>query len=168
MHVSLFTCSTTYLNHIYAYIIESVCGFSNYSIYQSILAPQPYCLALCNPMDYSPPCSSVHGILLARILECVAIPFSTGSSWPRDWTQVSRIVGRFFTIWAAGKPRNTGMGSLSFLQRFFPTQESNQSLLHYRQILYQLSYQGSRDSQSNFYIFIPISQESWSNVKGNM
>ena len=42
-----------------------------------------------------------------------------------------------------GKPRNTGVGSLSLLQGIFPTQESNQDLLHCRQILYQLSYQGS-------------------------
>ena len=41
-----------------------------------------------------------------------------------------------------GKPKNTGVGSLSLLQRIFPTQESNQGLLHFRQILYQLSYQG--------------------------
>ena len=42
-----------------------------------------------------------------------------------------------------GKPKNTGVGSLSLLQRIFPTQESNWGLLHCRQILYQLSYQGS-------------------------
>ena len=42
-----------------------------------------------------------------------------------------------------GKPKNTGAGSLSLLQWVFPTQESNQGLLHGRQILYQLSYQGS-------------------------
>ena len=41
-----------------------------------------------------------------------------------------------------GKPKNTGVGSLSLLQRIFPTQESNQGLLHCRQILYQLSYRG--------------------------
>ena len=52
------------------------------------------CLTLCNPMDYT-----VHGILQARILEWVAIPFSRGSSPPRDWTQVSQIAGRFFTSW---------------------------------------------------------------------
>ena len=38
------------------------------------------CLTLCNPMDYSPPGSSVYGILQARILECIAITFSRGSS----------------------------------------------------------------------------------------
>ena len=58
------------------------------------------CLTLCNLMDCSPPGSSVHGILQAIILERVAIPFSRGSSWPRDQTHVSCIAGRFFTIWA--------------------------------------------------------------------
>ena len=42
-----------------------------------------------------------------------------------------------------GKPKNTGVGSLSLFQQIFPTQELNQSLLHFKQILYQLSYQGS-------------------------
>ena len=55
---------------------------------------------LCDPMDHSPPGSSVHGILQARRLEWVAIPFSRGSSWPRDRTQVSCITGRFFIVWA--------------------------------------------------------------------
>ena len=51
-------------------------------------------------MDFSPPGSSVHEILQARILEWVAIPFSRGSSWPRDQTQVSSITRRSVTIWA--------------------------------------------------------------------
>ena len=55
---------------------------------------------LCDPMDCSPPGSSVHWISRARILEWGAIPFSRGSSWPRDQTQVSCIAGRFLTIWA--------------------------------------------------------------------
>ena len=58
------------------------------------------CLTLFDPMDYSPLGSSVHGILQARILEWVAIPFSRESDRPRDWTQVSRIAGRLFTDWA--------------------------------------------------------------------
>ena len=53
---------------------------------------------LCDPMDCSPPGFSVHGILQARILDWVAMPFSRRSSQPRDWTQVSLIVGRFFTF----------------------------------------------------------------------
>ena len=52
------------------------------------------CPTLCYLMDCSPPASSVHEILQTRILEWVAIPFS------RDWTWVSRITGRFFTVWA--------------------------------------------------------------------
>ena len=55
---------------------------------------------LCDPMDCSPSGSSVHGILQARILELIAMSSSRGSSWPRDWTQVSYVEGRFFTIWA--------------------------------------------------------------------
>ena len=57
------------------------------------------CLTLYNPMDCSLPGSSVHRIFQGRILEWVAIPFSRGSSWPKDQTQVSCIIGRFFTIW---------------------------------------------------------------------
>ena len=57
------------------------------------------CPTLRNPMDYSLPGSSVHGILQARILGWVAISFSRGSSWPRNWTQVFCIAGSFFTNW---------------------------------------------------------------------
>ena len=57
------------------------------------------CPTLCYPMECSLPRSSVHEILQAKILECVAIPFCRGSSQPRDWVQVSIIAGRFFTIW---------------------------------------------------------------------
>ena len=56
----------------------------------------------------------------------------------------SCIAGRFFLpVEPQGKPKNTGVGSLSLLQQIFPTQGSNQGLLHCRQILYQLSYQGN-------------------------
>ena len=47
------------------------------------------CLTLCNPLDHSLPGSSVHGISQARILEWVAISFSRGPSWPRNWTCIS-------------------------------------------------------------------------------
>ena len=66
----------------------SVFFFSTVKVAQS-------CPTLCNRMDYT-----VHGILQARILEWVAFPFSRGSSQPRERTQVSRIVGRFFISWA--------------------------------------------------------------------
>ena len=55
-------------------------------------------LTLCDSKNCSPPGSSVHGILQARILELVAISFSKGSSPPRDQTQVSCIAGGFFTV----------------------------------------------------------------------
>ena len=58
------------------------------------------CPALYNPACCSPPGSSVPEFLQVRVLEWVAIPFSRGSSWPRDGTPVSLIVDRFFTIWA--------------------------------------------------------------------
>ena len=58
------------------------------------------CPTLCNPMDCRLPGSSIHGIFLARVLEWVAISFSRGSSQTRDWTGVSHIVGRRFTVWA--------------------------------------------------------------------
>ena len=51
-------------------------------------------------MDCSPPGFSVYGILQAKVLEWVAILFSRVSSHPRDWTQVSSIVDRFFPFWA--------------------------------------------------------------------
>ena len=53
----------------------------------------------CDPMDCSPPGTSVHGISQASILGWVAISFSKGSSWPGDWTWISCIAGRFFTKW---------------------------------------------------------------------
>ena len=57
------------------------------------------CPTLCDPVDCSSAVSSVHGILQARILETVAMPSSRGSSWLRNWTSVSFIVGGFFTHW---------------------------------------------------------------------
>ena len=61
------------------------------------------CPTLCYPVDCSLPGSSVHGILQVRVLEWVAISFSRGSSRPRNWTQVSGIAGRCFTIWATSE-----------------------------------------------------------------
>ena len=71
------------------------------------------CPILCDPMDCSPPGSSVHGISQARILEWVAIPFSRGSSRPRVWTWVSCIAGRFFTVSHQTWESNAGSSSLT-------------------------------------------------------
>ena len=70
------------------------------------------CLTPCNPTDCNLPGSSIHGILQARILEWVAMPYSRGSSRPRDWTCISCLLhwqGRFFTTFPAppGKPKET-------------------------------------------------------------
>ena len=58
------------------------------------------CPTLCDPMDCSLSGYSIHGIFQARVLEWIAIAFSRGSSRPRDWTWVSCIAGRRFTVWA--------------------------------------------------------------------
>ena len=78
-----------------------------------------------------------------RILEWVAFPFSRRSSQPRDWRSLT-LQADSLPAEPQGKPRNTGVGSLSLLQQIFPTQEGNRCLLHCRRILYQLSCQGSR------------------------
>ena len=88
-----------------------------------------WCLTLCDPLNYT-----VHGILQARILEWVAIPFSIGSSQPRSPAlQVDSLPAE-----PPGKPQNTGVGSLSLLQWILQTQELNQGLQLCRWILYQL------------------------------
>ena len=99
-------------------------------------------MTLCDPMDYSLPGSPVHGILQARILD--GLPFLSVGDLPNPGTEP-----RSPALWAdslpaepQGKPKNTGVVSLSLLQGIFPTQESNHGLLHCRRILYQLSYQG--------------------------
>ena len=69
------------------------------------------CPTLCDPMDCSPPGSSVHGILQSRILEWVVMPSSRGSSQPRYRTCVSRTVGRFFSTEPPGKPHDCSTNS---------------------------------------------------------
>ena len=68
--------------------------------YECVCLVTQLCQTLCDPMDCSPPGSSVHGTSQARILEWVAISFSRGSLCPRDQIQVSWIAGVFFNIWA--------------------------------------------------------------------
>ena len=67
--------------------------------YVCVLVAQP-CLTFCDPVNCSVPAFSVHGVLHAGILEWVAFPSPGESSGPRDWTQVSCILSRFFTHWA--------------------------------------------------------------------
>ena len=96
------------------------------------------CLTLCDPMDYT-----VHGILKARILEWVAFPFCRESSQPGIEPRSPALQVDSLPAEPQGKSKNTGLGSLYLLQWIFTTQELNQGLLHFRWILYQLSYQGS-------------------------
>ena len=75
-------------------------------IYLFLFVIWSLCPTVCNPMDFSPPGSSVHGIFQAKILEWVAIPFSRGPSQAKDWTHVSCvscIAGGFLTCWAIGE-----------------------------------------------------------------
>ena len=65
----------------------------NLALKQIVLVAQSF-LTLCNPRNCSPPGSSVHGILQAGILEQIAIPFSRGSSQPRDQIQVSVLLNK--------------------------------------------------------------------------
>ena len=78
---------------------------------------------LCYTMDCSLPGSSVHGIFQARILEWVAISFSRGSSWPRDQTWVSLIVGRCFTVWAT-REATKDVGGANAKKVYLPMQET--------------------------------------------
>ena len=106
------------------------------------------CLTLCNPMYYTVP-----GILQARILERVAFPFSRGSSQlpnPGIKPGSPSLQADSLPAEPPEKPKNTGVGSLSLLQWIFQTQESNQGLLHYRWVLYQLSYQGNLELQISY------------------
>ena len=93
------------------------------------------CPTLCDPVDYT-----VHGILQARTLEWVAFPS------PRDLPNPGiepTLRADSLPAEPPGKPKSTGVGSLSLLQCIFMTQESKWGLLHCRQILYQLNHQGS-------------------------
>ena len=87
--------------------LHRICGilYLQYSISYEEKVVQS-CLTLWDPMNCSRQGSSVRGILQARMLEWVAIPFSRGSSWPRNWTWVSCIAGKFFTIWATREANN--------------------------------------------------------------
>ena len=99
-----------------------------------------------DPMDYT-----VQGILQARILEWVVVPFSRGSSQVRDQTHSPTLQANSLPIEPQGKPKDTGVGSLFFL-------------LHCRQTLYQLSYQGSLNFhlvKGMVFLVVTYGCESW-------
>ena len=96
------------------------------------------CPTLCNPVDYT-----VHGILQARILKWrILKPFFSPGDLPNPGIKLRSPALQADSLpkESPGKPKNTGVGSLSLLQGLFLTQESNWGLLPCRPILYQLSY----------------------------
>ena len=112
------------------------------------------CPTLCDPMHYT-----VHGILWARILDLVPFPFSRGS--PEMEPRFPALQADSLPAEPQGKPKNTGVGSLSLLQDIFPTRELNLGLLHCRQILYQLSYQfSSVQSLSRVWLCDPMNHST--------
>ena len=103
------------------------------------------CPTLSDPVDRSPPGSSVHGIFQARVLEWDAVAFSSCTHSVQFSHSVMsdsmRLHGFLYSSWYS-LGQNTGVGSLSLLQGIFPTKGSNPGLPHCRQILYQLSPKG--------------------------
>ena len=91
-----FNCFSPKQTKLKFYLIKSAVH-QNY-LFEWVVTITLLCPTLCDPMDYT-----VHGILQARILEWVAVPFSEASSQHRGQTQVSHIAGRFFTSWVTRK-----------------------------------------------------------------
>ena len=113
------------------FVVSNECNINNVKVTQS-------CLTLCDPMDYT-----VQGILQDRILEWQ--PFLSSGDLSNQESNPGLLHQQVDSLPSEppGKPKKTGVGSLSLLQRIFLTQESNRGLLHCRQILDQLSYQGN-------------------------
>ena len=112
-------------------------------------------LTLCDPVDCIPPHSSDHVILQARILEWVAIPFFRGSSQPRDWTWVSCIAGRFFTMGATGEAHFIRTWKLLVLWDTTPHHKDAEKLESLSKLIQEnrkKNYPKPRSQQLNFYI----------------
>ena len=75
------------------------------------------CPTLFDPVDYSLPGSSIYEIFQSRVLECIAISFSRGSSRPRDPTWVSCIAGRLLTIWVTKEAPKRGKQKFTLRER---------------------------------------------------
>ena len=104
-----------------------------------------WCLTLCDPMDYIAGQAPQNPWRFSRQEYWNGLPCPPPGDLPNP-----RIKLRSPTVWVdslpsepRGKPKNTGVGSLSLLQWVFPTQKLNQGFLHSRWIFYQLSYQGT-------------------------
>ena len=100
------------------------------------------CPTLCYPMDCSPPASSVHGVLQARMLEWATIPFSRGTSRPRDQTWLSCTAGRFFTNWAIREacfPKKMRGYIIKFPKEKWP-KRVDKNVLHFGFKFFNISY----------------------------
>ena len=131
------------------------------------------CLTLCDPMHCSPPDSSVHGVLQARILEWVAMPASRG--FPNPWIKPRSPAVQADSLLSEppGKPKNTGVGSLSLLQGIFPTQISSQPCVSYisftgRWLLYHSCHLGNpiHDSYKAFNVIHSSEAQPWACYHG--
>ena len=115
-------CSIVLGSIIWAFHSSSEKPFPLYKTYLFVHAKLlQSCTTLCDPMDWSLPNSSVHGIIQTRVLEWVTMVSSRGPSWPQDWTcvsWVSCIVGRFFTHWATWEAHICCLYLGTFLQSF--------------------------------------------------
>ena len=102
------------------------------------------CPTVYDTMEYR-----VHGILQAR-KRVDSLSLLRGSPKPGIAPRFPTLQADSLPAESSGEPKNTEVSSLSILQWIFPTQESNPGLLHCRQILYQLSYQGSPNVDNKF------------------
>ena len=96
------------------------------------------CPTLCDPRTIARQAPLSMGILQARVLQWIAFPSPGDPPNPGIKPRSPALLADSLPAEPRGKPKNTGVGSLSLLQGIFPTQESNQGLLHCRWILYQL------------------------------
>ena len=117
------------------------------------------CPSLCDPMDCSPPGSSTHGILQARVLEWVAVSFSRGSAQPRDRTRVSHIPGRRLNLWATREAPRTVYHHPKF-EKLWLKQKFNRFLCRKTSPMSSIQYEYALNpyhfplSLSLFFIFI--------------
>ena len=125
----LSTCLPLHLDFIVLQFLKCICAV--------LCLVTQSCLTLCNPMDYSPPGSSVHGILQARILESVAMSSSRGSSQPRDQSQVS------FTVRATREALNMYSMNLRYINNVSRRKEDQRVKLVQEQVSVYLSISGS-------------------------
>ena len=120
------------------------------------------CPTLCDPMECGPAGSSVHGILQARIQEWVAIPFSWGSTQPRDQTQVSYIAGRFLTTGEQSKEKEFKLHlSYKLMGSWCPTLSGSGYMFTQRFIGWNINVGSYRDAGNHPVQFFRVTEKNW-------